>query len=43
MKQKNNVGNKLQKLNNELEQRKKDLKDILFERIRDKEHAEIYS
>ena len=43
MKQKNNVGNKLQKLNNELEQRKKDQKDILLERIRDKEHAEIYS
>lgn len=43
MKQKNNVGNKLQKLNNELEQRKKDQKDILLERIRDKDHAEIYS
>ena len=43
MKQKNNVGNKLQKLNNELEQRKKDQKDILLERIRDKEHSEIYS
>lgn len=43
MKQKNNVGSKLQKLNNELEQRKRDQKDILLERIRDKEHAEIYS
>lgn len=43
MKQKNNVGNKLQKLNNELEQRKEDQKDILLERIRDKDHSEIYS
>lgn len=43
MKQKNNVGNKLQKLNNELEQRKEDQKDILLERIRDNDHSEIYS
>ena len=43
MKKKNTVNNKLKKLEDRLEQRKSDQKEILLERIRDKEHAEIYT
>ena len=37
------INNKLKKLEDRLEQRKSDQKEILLERIRDKEHAEIYT
>ena len=37
------VTNKLKHLNTSLEQRKSDQKEILLERIRDREHADIYT
>lgn len=40
---KNSVNNKLKQLNTSLEQRKSDQKEILLERIRDREHADIYT
>ena len=40
---KNSVNNKLKHLNTSLEQRKSDQKEILLERIRDREHADIYT
>ncbi|MCH5297993.1 MAG: hypothetical protein J1E85_10045 [Ruminococcus sp.] len=42
MKQKNNVQKKLDKLQRELDGRKDDQKDILLERMRDRDHTEIY-
>lgn len=42
LKQKSTVTGKIKQLNADLEQRKSDQKEILLERIRDKEHAEIY-
>ena len=42
LKQKSTVTGKIKQLNTELEQRKSDQKEILLERIRDKEHAEVY-
>lgn len=41
--QKTNVSSKLKELNDTLEQRKSDQKEILLERIRDREHADIYT
>jgi DNA invertase Pin-like site-specific DNA recombinase len=41
-KQKNSVTSKIKSLKGELAQRKTDQKEILLERIRDKEHAEVY-
>lgn len=43
VKQKTNVSSKLKELNDTLEQRKSDQKEILLERIRDREHADIYT
>lgn len=43
MSNKNSVNNKLKQLNTSLEQRKSDQKEILLERIRDREHADIYT
>ena len=43
MSNKSSVNNKLKQLNTSLEQRKSDQKEILLERIRDKEHADIYT
>lgn len=43
MSNKNSVNNKLKHLNTSLEQRKSDQKEILLERIRDREHADIYT
>lgn len=43
MSNKNSVNNKLKHLNTSLEQRKSDQKKILLERIRDREHADIYT
>lgn len=42
MKQKNNVQKKLDKLQKALDGRKNDQKDILLERMRDRDHAEVY-
>ena len=42
MKQKNNVQKKLDKLQMELDSRKNDQKDILMERMRDRDHVDIY-
>ena len=42
LKQKSTVTGKIKQLNADLEQRKSDQKEILLERIRDKEHAEVY-
>lgn len=42
LKRKSTVTGKIKQLNADLEQRKSDQKEILLERIRDKEHAEIY-
>ena len=42
LKKKSTVTGKLRQLNNSLEQRKSDQKEILLERIRDREHAKIY-
>lgn len=41
-KQKNSVTSKIKSLKGELAQRKTDQKEILLERIRDREHAEVY-
>lgn len=43
MSNKSSVNNKLKHLNTSLEQRKSDQKEILLERIRDREHADIYT
>ena len=43
MKQKSNVSNKLAELKRTLDQRMTDQQEILLERIRDKEHEEIYT
>lgn len=43
MSNKNSVNNKLKHLNTSFEQRKSDQKEILLERIRDREHADIYT
>lgn len=43
MKQKTNVSSKLKELNDTLEQRKADQKEILLELIRDSEHEGIYT
>ena len=43
MKSKSNVSNKLDELNRTLRQRMTDQEEILLERIRDKEHTEIYT
>ena len=43
LKQKSTVTGKIKQLNADLEQRKSDQKEILLERIRDKEHAEVYN
>ena len=43
MKKKSTVNGKIESLKTELEQRKSDQKEILLERIRDKEHAEVYN
>lgn len=43
MKSKSNVSNKLDELNRMLRQRMTDQEEILLERIRDKEHTEIYT
>lgn len=43
MSNKNSVNNKLKHLNTSLEQRKSDQKEILLERIRDREHTVIYT
>ncbi len=43
MKQKSTVNDKLKQLNTKLEQYKSDQKEILLERIRDREHADIYT
>ena len=43
MSNKNSVNNKLKHLNTSLEQRKSDQKEILLERIRDRDHADIYT
>ena len=43
MSNKNSVNNKLKQLNTRLAQRKSDQKEILLERIRDREHADIYT
>ncbi len=43
MNNKSSVNNKLKQLNTSLEQRKSDQKEILLERIRDREHADIYT
>lgn len=43
MSNKSSVNNKLKQLNTSLEQRKSDQKEILLERIRDREHADIYT
>lgn len=43
MSNKGTVNNKLKQLNTSLEQRKSDQKEILLERIRDREHADIYT
>ena len=40
---KSTVNGKIESLKTELEQRKSDQKEILLERIRDKEHAEVYN
>ena len=42
LKKKSTVTGKVKQLNADLEQRKSDQKEILLERIRDKEHAEVY-
>ena len=42
MKQKGTVTGKIKQLQADLEQLKSDQKEILLERIRDKEHAEVY-
>lgn len=42
LKQKSTVTGKIKQLNADLKQRKSDQKEILLERIRDKEHAEVY-
>lgn len=42
LKKKSTVTGKIRQLNADLEQRKSDQKDILLERIRDKEHVDIY-
>lgn len=42
LKKKSTVTGKIKQLNADLEQRKSDQKEILLERIRDKEHAEVY-
>lgn len=43
MSNKSSVNNKLKHLNTSLEQRKSDQKEILLERIKDREHADIYT
>lgn len=43
MSNKNSVNNKLKQLNTRLAQRNSDQKEILLERIRDREHADIYT
>ena len=43
MSNKNSVNNKLKQLNTRLAQRKSDQKEILLERIRDREHTDIYT
>ena len=43
MSNKSSVNNKLKHLNTSLEQHKSDQKEILLERIRDREHADIYT
>ncbi|HCI60552.1 MAG TPA: recombinase [Ruminococcus sp.] len=43
MSNKNSVNNKLKQLNTNLDQRKSDQKEILLERIRGREHADIYT
>lgn len=43
MSNKGTVANKLKQLNTRLAQRKSDQKEILLERIRDREHADIYT
>ena len=43
MSNKNSVNNKLKHLNTSLEQRKSDQKEILLERIRNREHADVYT
>jgi len=43
MSKKNTAANKLKKLTEQLEQRKLDQQQILLERIRDREHAEVYT
>ena len=42
LKKKSTVTGKIRQLNAELEQRKNDQKEILLERIRDREHASVY-
>jgi hypothetical protein len=42
LKRKSTVTGKIKQLKADLEQRKSDQKEILLERIRDKEHAEVY-
>ena len=42
LKQKSTVTGKIKQLKADLKQRKSDQKEILLERIRDKEHAEVY-
>ena len=42
LKKKSTVTGKIRQLNAELEQKKSDQKEILLERIRDKEHASVY-
>ena len=43
LKSKNTITGKIKSLKEELSQRKSDQKEILLERIRDKEHAEVYN
>ena len=43
MNKKNTVNDKLKQLNTKLEQCKSDQKEILLERIRDREHADVYT
>lgn len=43
LKSKNTVTGKIKSLKEELSQRKSDQKEILLERIRDKEHADVYN
>jgi len=43
MEEKNTANRKIKELESRLEQRKSDLENILLERIRDRDHADIYT